>query len=54
VKSNEKTITLRIPKDLKTEILAYAERHGTNLTQLTLEYYRQLIVRETRQEAEQI
>lgn len=51
---NKKNITLRIPSDLKDEILAYAERRGTTLTQLTLDYYRKIIALEDRQEAEQI
>lgn len=47
-------ITLRVPAKLKSEILEYAHRHGTNVTQLTLDHWRALLESEHRQEAEQV
>jgi uncharacterized protein (DUF1778 family) len=50
----DKHITIRAPKDLREAIKAYAGRRGTNVTQLTLDYYRALIAAEMKQEAEQV
>ena len=50
---DEVSLTLRIPRQLRKEMKAYAAGHGTNITQLTLDYYRFLLAQETQQEAEQ-
>jgi hypothetical protein len=52
VKKDEK-LTLRLPEKLKQDMLDYAERHGTSVTQITLVYWRALLAAEGRQEAEQ-
>jgi predicted DNA binding CopG/RHH family protein len=52
--SSDTSLTLRIPEKLKDSIKEYAERRGTNVTQLTLDHYRYLLEQEHQQEAEQI
>lgn len=55
MKNNSNTyVTIRAPKDLRDDINAYAQRHNTTLTRLTLDYYRALLAAEGRQEAEQV
>ena len=49
-----KHITIRCTAELRAAINEYAERKGTTVSQLTLDYYRKLIAEETRQEAEQV
>lgn len=51
--AEEKHITIRAPLSLRQAIKDYAHRNGTNITQLTLDYYRALLEAEMRQEAEQ-
>jgi hypothetical protein len=50
---DEVSLTLRIPRQLRKDMKAYAAERGTNITQLTLDYYRFLLAQETQQEAEQ-
>lgn len=52
MKKDEK-LTLRLPEKLKQDMVAYAERHGTSVTQVTLAYWRALLAAEDRQEADQ-
>lgn len=52
--SNLGNLTLRIPRQLREDIKRYAKSRNTNVTQLTLEYYKHLLAAEIPQEAEQI
>lgn len=49
----EVSLTLRMSRAFRKEMKAYATSRGTNITQLTLDYYRFLLAQETQQEAEQ-
>lgn len=51
--TGDRHITIRAPIKLREDIQEYARRRGTNVTQLTLDYYRALLEAETKQEAEQ-
>lgn len=52
--TGDKFITIRAPLSLRQAIKDYANRHGTDITKLTLDYYRALLEAEMRQEAEQV
>lgn len=52
-KDDGKHITIRCKLELRVAIRALAKKRGTNVSQLTLDYYRKLLEEETKQEAEQ-
>lgn len=49
----EVLLTLRMTRQFRKDMKAYAASHGTNITQITLDYYRYLLAQECPQEAEQ-